>query len=177
MVDSVSGVSLLHNYTFNLKVLHFTSHQVSFFKFTHSHTHLLVASALIIVQTSRLQPIRVFPLSRPDCRCKTKRPHTRINTQSHTQSAANCEAFSLTFNTTPASRAALLMPPAESVDPVSPLSSVSTEQCCDVVIYTQASANAHSCRLAGCKTTRWSFVPRGAFSFNQTPPPHPPLFL
>lgn len=125
-----------------------------FFKFTHSHTHLLVASALIIVKTSRLQPIRVFPVSRPDCRCNTKRPHTRINTKSHTQSAANCEAFSLTFNTTPASRAALLMPPAESVDPVSSLSSVSTEQRCDVVIYTQASANAHSCRLAGCKTTK-----------------------
>lgn len=158
MVDSVSGVSLLHNYTFNLKVLHFTSHQVSVFKFTHSRTHLLVASALIIVKTSSLQPTRVFPLSRPDCRCKTKR---------HTQSAANRQAFSLTFNTTPASRAALLMPPAESVDPVSPLSSVSTEQLCDAVIYTQASANAHSCHLAGCKTTRWSFVPRGAFSFNQ----------
>lgn len=115
---------------------------------THTHTHLLVASALIIVKTSSLQPTRVFPLSRPDCRCKTKR---------HTQSAANREAFSLTFNTTPASRAALLMLPAESVDPVSPLSSVSTEQLCDAVIYTQASANGHSCRLAGCKTTRWSF--------------------
>ncbi len=47
------------------------------------------------------------------------------------------------------------MPPAESRDQVPPLSSVSTEQRCDVVIYTQASANTHSCCLAGCKTTGW----------------------
>lgn len=62
------------------------------------------------------------------------------------------------------------MPPAERRDQVSPLSSVSTEQRCDVVIYTQASADTHTQRscLAGCETTAASFVlHRASGVFNQ----------
>lgn len=56
-----------------------------------------------------LQPIKVFPSSEKK---QLKRHHTHTDTDA--QSAANCEALSLTFNTTPASgAAALLMPAAE----------------------------------------------------------------
>lgn len=74
------------------------------------------------------------------------------NSQSHIK-CSKTEAFSLILSTSPASRAALLMPPAELVDRVSPLSSVSTEQRSDVGLCTQASADTHSCRLARRKTT------------------------